>query len=123
MILNEHIDKILENRKKPTFNFREVSEAEVVKVTKSLKSNACGVDGISARFVIMAIDVITPILTHIINCSFKYRWFPDRWKHAIIKPIPKNDDPSSASDFRPISLLPAISKIIEHIAFSQMCDF
>ena len=121
--LNEHIDKILENRKKPTFNFTEVSEAEVVKVAKSLKSNACGVDGISARYIIMAIDVITPVLTHIINCSFKHRSFPDRWKHAIIKPIPKNDDPSAASDFRPISLLPAISKIIEHLAFSQMCNF
>ena len=123
MKLNEEIDRILGNRKQPTFNFREVTEAEVSKVAKSLKSNACGVDGISARYLIMSIDVIAPIITHIINSSFKHRWFPDRWKHAIIKPIPKNDDPSSASDFRPISLLPAISKIFEKIACAQMCDF
>ena len=121
--LNDYIDKILESRRRPTFNFREVSEAEVTKVAKSIKSNACGVDGISARYLIMSIDVIAPILAHIINCSFKYKWFPDRWKHAIIKPIPKNDEPAAASDFRPISLLPAISKIIEKIACSQMCDF
>ena len=121
--LNEHIDKILETRKRPIFNFREVSEAEVCKVVKSLKSNATGVDGISARYLIMSIDVIAPVLTHIINCSFEHRWFPDRWKHALIKPIPKNDDPTSPSDFRPISLLPAISKVSEKIACSQMCDF
>ena len=121
--LNEYIDKILESRKRPIFNFREVSEAEVSKVTKSIKSNACGVDGVSAHYLIMSIDVIAPIITHIINCSFKYKWFPDRWKHAIIKPIPKNDEPLVASDFRPISLLPAISKIIEKIACAQMCDF
>ena len=72
---------------------------------------------------IMSIDVIAPILTHIINCSFKFRWFPDRWKHALIKPIPKNDEPLTASDFRPISLLPAVSKVIEKIACAQMCDF
>ena len=123
MKLNEYIDKILESRKRPTFNFREVSEAEVSKVVKSIKSNACGVDGISAQYLIMSIDVIAPILTHIINCSFKFRWFPDRWKHALIKPIPKNDEPLTASDFRPISLLPAVSKVIEKIACAQMCDF
>ena len=121
--LNDHIDKILEDRKRPTFNFREVSEAEVCKVVKSIKSNACGVDGISARYLIMSIDVIAPIITHIINCSFQNRKFPDRWKHAIIKPIPKNDDPLAASDFRPISLLPAISKVIEKIACFQICGF
>ena len=121
--LNEHIEKILESRKRPTFSFRDVSEEDVIKVTKSIKSNACGVDGISARYLIMSIHVIAPVITHIINCSFQYRWFPDRWKHAIIKPIPKNEDPISASDFRPISLLPAISKIAEKIACSQMCDF
>ena len=121
--LNEYIDNILESRKRATFNFREVSEADVTKVAKSIKSNACGVDEISARYLIMSIDVIAPIITHIINCSFKYRRFPDRWKHALIKPIPKNDDPSSPSDYRPISLLPAISKIIEKIACFQMCEF
>ena len=121
--LNDYIDKILENRKQPTFSFREVTDAEVCKVIKSIKSNALGIDGISAKYLKMSIDVIAPFITHIINCSFKYQKFPDRWKHAIIKPIPKKEDPTSASDFRPISILPAISKIIEKIACSQMCNF
>ena len=96
--------------------FREVTEAEVIRVVKSVKSNACGIDDISAHYLKLSIDSIAPVITHIINSSFKHRRFPDRWKQAIIKPIPK-------TDFRPISLLPAISKIIEKIACSQMCTF
>ena len=122
-MVNREINKILQDSKHPSFKFRAVSESEVIKVVKSIKSNACGVDDISAHYLKLSIDSIAPFVTDIINASFKHRSFPDRWKQAIIKPIPKNDDPTSPSDFRPISLLPAISKIIEKIACSQMCDF
>ena len=121
--VNDEATRILNNCAAPSFGFREVSVATVVKTVKSLKSNACGVDNISSQFLKMAIDFVAPYITHIVNCSFKYNRFPDRWKHAIIKAIPKNDNPEAPSDFRPISLLPAISKIIEKIAFSQMCTF
>ena len=122
-LVNQEINKVLENCKPPTFKFRTVTELEVKKNVKSIKSNACGVDDISAHYLKLSIDSIVPFVTDIVNASFKHRSFPDRWKQAIIKPIPKNDDPSSPADFRPISLLPAISKIIEKIASSQMCDF
>lgn len=122
-MVNQEINKILQNSKHPSFKFRTVTESEVKKVVKSIKSNACGVDDISAHYLKLSIDSIAPFVTDIINASFQHRCFPDRWKQAIIKPIPKIDDPTSPSDYRPISLLPAISKIIEKIAASQMCDF
>ena len=121
--VNEEIKRILQNPKHPSFKFKSVSVADVTKVVKSIKSNACGVDDISAYYLKLSIESIAPFVTDIINSSFKHRCFPDRWKHAIIKPIPKTDDATTPSDFRPISLLPAISKIIEKIASSQMCDF
>ena len=121
--INEEINNILLNSRNPSFKFREVTEFEVIRVVKSVKSNACGIDDISAHYLKLSIDSIAPVITHIINSSFKHRRFPDRWKQAIIKPIPKTDDPTSPTDFRPISLLPAISKIIEKIACSQMCTF
>ena len=123
LLVNEEINKLLQNVKNPTFKFRSVSEEQVIKVVKSIKSNACGVDDISAHYLKLSIDSTAPFVTDIINFSFKHRCLPDRWKHAIIKPIPKTDDPTSPSDYRPISLLPAISKIIEKIAARQMCDF
>lgn len=121
--LNEEINHILENPKEPSFKFKPVTVVDIVKVVKSLGSNACGVDSISSQFIKLSINYIAPVITHIVNVSFKHNKFPDRWKHAIIKPIPKNDNPASATDFRPISLLPAISKIGEKIACSQMCNF
>ena len=121
--VNQEINKILQTQNNRSFKFKTVTETEVIKVVKSIKSNACGVDDISAHYLKLSIDSIAPFVTDIINSSFKHRCFPDRWKHAIIKPIPKIDDPTSPSDFRPISLLPAISKVSETIASSQMCDF
>ena len=121
--LDDEITHILENPKEPTFKFNPITVVDIVKVVKSLKSNAVGVDSISSQFIKLSINYIAPIITHIVNVSFKHNKFPDRWKHAIIKPIPKNDNPMSPTDFRPISLLPAISKVIEKIACSQMCQF
>ena len=121
--VSNETNRILEASSTPVFNFTEVSVAEVVKIVKSLKSNACGIDNISSQFLKIAIDLLAPYITHIINVSFKHNTFPDRWKQAIIKPIPKNDNPSSPTDFRPISLLPAISKIIEKIACRQITHF
>ena len=93
--VNEESVRILEGSKPSTFKFREVTVLQVVKIVKSLKSNACGIDGISSYFLKIAIDYIAPYIAHIINASYKHNHFPDRWKHAIIKPIPKNDNPDS----------------------------
>ena len=48
--------------------------------------------------------------------SFELNTFPERWKKALITPIPKCDIPLLESDFRPISLLPTFSKILEKAA-------
>ena len=49
--------------------------------------------------------------------------FPDEWKRALLKPIPKITNPKSVNDFRPISLLPVISKILEKIVCEQITEF
>ena len=105
------------------FMFKEVTEKEVVKTIKTIKTNSFGVDNISAYFIKLSIESSVYAITYIINQSFKYRYFPTRWKKAIIKPIPKKESPLVSSDFRPISLLPALSKVTEKIACCQMGDF
>ena len=102
------------------FSFRAASELEVKKVVNSIKSNSSGVDEINIFVLKLLINRISGVLTHIINISFEHSTFPDRWKKAIIKPIPKILCPLKASDFRPISLLPTLSKIIEKVANVQM---
>ena len=122
-IISDEINEILKKSKQQTFNFQEVTELEVSKIVKSIKTNACGIDGISALFLKLGIEHSVFALTDIINASFRYRKFPERWKKAIVKPIPKNNNPCVATDYRPISLLPAFSKILEKVVVKQMVEY
>ena len=105
------------------FNFTEVNECEVVKTVKSLKSTSFGVDKINSYILKLIINRVGAVVTDIVNTSFKTRIFPTRWKSAIITPIPKVDYPSKEKDFRPISLLCTISKVLEKIANKQILAY
>lgn len=121
--LNHYINKINQTRKNCVFSFSDVTPEAIKKATKTLKSNACGIDEISAFFIKLSIDSSAGIFAEIVNASLRSGYFPSRWKKARIKPIPKVDEPMVASDFRPISLLIAFSKILEKIVASQMKTF
>ena len=105
------------------FNFTEVHEDEVVKIVKSLKSTSFGIDKINSYILKLIINRIGAVVTDLVNSSFKTRVFPSRWKVAIITPIPKVDYPSKEKDFRPISLLCTISKVLEKIANKQILAY
>ena len=49
--------------------------------------------------------------------------FPSVWKLARISPIPKVDDPKCNDDYRPISILPVLSKVYERLALRQIAEF
>ena len=68
-------------------------------------SKANGSDGISARMLKGTAHSITPILTHLFNMSIESGIFPDKWKLSSVVPIPKSNDHSNPSNYRPISLL------------------
>ena len=58
-----------------------------------------------------AVDVIAPSLTAFFNLSLQTRTFPSIWKTEKVIPLFKKGDKQNASNYRPISILPAISKI------------
>ena len=121
--IEKEVQDILRDSLPPSFRFQQVTEEEIVKVLKSIKTNACGVDKISAHFLKLVMDHIAKPLKHIVNSSFKDQIFPQQWKMALVKPLPKINLPLEPSDFRPISLLPALSKIMEKIAAKQMVEY
>jgi hypothetical protein len=126
-VSNNHISKMIKkiNRssRQAVFEFKEVDSTEIINTVKSMKSNACGIDEISAFFIKCSISATARIFAEIVNASLKSGYFPSRWKKARIKPIPKITDPINATDFRPISLLIAFSKIIEKIVAKQMKEY
>ena len=67
--------------------------------------------------------VISPILTKIVNLGLEKSKFPNSMKKAIIKPIYKEGDQNIISNYRPIAILPIISKIIERAVTDQLVAF
>lgn len=106
------------------FGFIHVTMLDVKNVIDSLKSNAStGPDNIPIKYIKLAEPFITPIICHIVNCSLTTSTFPSIWKLARISPIPKVDLPTSQNDFRPIAVLPALSKILEKVVLNQVLTF
>ena len=114
------VRKINRHSRQAIFEFHEVGEQEIIEIVKTLKSNACGIDEISAFFIKLSIVSSAKTFAEIVNASLKSGYFPSRWKKARIKPIPKITEPILSSDFRPISLLIAFSKILEKIVAKQI---
>ena len=105
------------------FSFVAVNERDVIKAVNSIKTLSEGVDNINAFALKLFINRISTVLTHIINTSLEQNIFPVRWKHAVITPIPKIAIPLTPNDFRPISLLTALSKIIERLVNQQIVKY
>ncbi len=94
------------------FRPEPVDTNTVILTIKSLKeTKAVGSDGITLRFLKDALPVIISYFTCINNTSLATGIFPTAWKHAMVVLLFKSDDINSVNNYRPISLLPIISKI------------
>ena len=107
----------------PIFNLHAVTEFDVAKTLKSISSNATGVDCINKHMLKLCIPYHIPALTHIINTSIQENKFPTKWKKALIIPVKKCCEPKTPSDYRPISILPTVSKIIEKLVSTQLVQY
>ena len=105
------------------FKLSPVSETEIAKYIRSMTSNAVGGDGITRDMLILTLPRTLAVITAIINRSISTGRVPRQWKHSLVTPIPKVDDPSDLKDLRPISILPYMSKILEKSIYSQLYGF
>lgn len=102
------------------FFFRGVGVDEVATAVLSVKSSAVGLDGIHPKFVRMILPAILPCISHVFNSIFTKCYFPLKWKEAKVIPVAKKSRPNAVSDFRPISILPFFSKVMERLMHNQM---
>ena len=101
-----------------------ITENTVIQTTQKLKSKlSTGHDAIRTKLLKEIIDTICMPLTHIINLSFETGIVPDQLKIAKVVPIYKASDNTSLNNYRPISLLPASSKLLEKIMFDKVMGF
>ena len=76
-------------------------------------TKASGSDGLSAKMLKGTAASIAPAVTQLFNISLQLGELPSEWKHALITPIPKSNELSTICNYRPISLLPILSKVLE----------
>ena len=106
------------------FRPQPVDSNTIILTIKHLKeTKATGSDGISLKFLKDALPAILPYITCMVNTSIVTGSFPAAWKHAIVIPLHKKGDTDDVSNYRPISLLPVISKIIEKIIATQLTHY
>lgn len=86
-------------------------------------SKATGSDGIPAKVLKRAASEICQSVTNIFNASFQHGLYPSMWKIARVTPLFKSGTKSEHDNFRPISILPCISKIQERFANPSLQQF
>ena len=106
------------------FKFSEENQTNIEKLIDKLKIDvATGADNIGAKLIRDSKTTISTPLTKIINKCYHLNTFPECMKNAVIIPIHKKDNPDEISNYRPISILPTLSKIFERSAVDQLVEY
>ena len=86
-------------------------------------TKSTGLDCIGPRLLKIGSTVLSPSVTFIINKSITSGVFPSIWKHAIVKPLYKSGAKDELNNYRPISILPTLSKIIEKWVHMKLMSY
>ena len=106
------------------FTLSEISEYEVFQLLNGLIiSKSTGIDSIPARVLKISAEISSPSLAWIFNFCIKIGVYIDGWKKAWVIPINKTENRKKCENYRPISILPIISKIFERSIFNQLYEF
>ena len=92
-------------------------------VVKLKDKKSSGYDGIDNILIKNIIDVIVEPLVHVFNLSLTNGIVPEGMKLSKVIPVHKKGDKENVCNYRPISLLTSLSKLLEKIVYSRLLDF
>ena len=108
----------------PTFEFQLTDIETVSKIISKIDvKKATGVDNVSAKLLKAGTPVLTHHILNLINCSILNSVFPDSLKLAQVAPLFKKLDPLEVTNYRPVSILPIISKVFEKTLSNQLSEY
>ena len=103
-------------------NLESTSEQELINIINGLNNVGAGVDNISAKLFKLSFSVILKPLLHLFNSCLQSGTFPLCLKIAVIKPIFKSGECHLVNNYRPISILPFMSKILEKLIYIRLIN-
>ena len=104
--------------------FQTIQTKCISDLLKNCDTNkAAGIDNLSGRFLKDGADILTIPITQLCNLSIKLSHFPKDCKVAKLKPLYKKGTKTDPKNFRPISLLPIVSKIIGKVIHDQTMNY
>ena len=113
------VRRLMRNRK-CSMKLKPVHPDQVLRIISNMKtSSSCGLDTIDSGLLKIAKFQLTPVITHLVNLSIKNRRFPRLWKVSKVVPLHKKEEKIYPKNYRPVSLLPVLSKVLERAIFQQ----
>ena len=104
--------------------FRTLSEMDISKLSRESKSTRCELDVIPTPKLKDNLKYLTPVITEIVNQSLETGVYPQEWKSAVIRPLLKKKGLSlELHNYRPVSNLSFLSKILEKAALCQITEY
>ena len=118
--LNQHSQK---NQNELVFN--EVTASDIIEVCKKFTpKTSCDAAGMQQNIILDDIGLLAPAIAHLVNISQKTGIFPEAGKIARVIPVYKNKgNKRMFVNYRPISLLPVFSKILERLIYNKVFEF
>lgn len=105
--------------------FTEISNTDLMELIKQMPNKSCSSDVIPTWLLKECLPELINVLSFIVNSSILTSAFPPSFKSALVIPSLKKPslDSDSLPNYRPISNLPFISKVVENVAHKQMVSF
>ena len=118
------LDYLTVNNNPNSFYFEPCTPSEIETIINSLKpKTSCGHDNISTKLIKQTCAAVSTPISHIANISMQQGIFPTSMKLAKVIPVYKKDSKSHFINYRPISLLPSFSKIIEKLTHKRLFKY
>ena len=116
--------KFLDPKQPNSMFLQPTNKSEIDKIIKSLDSNkSSDIYGMSPKLLKILSPAISETLSNIFNESFALGVLPDHMKLAMITPIFKGGSKLDVSNYRPVSVLPIISKVLEKLMLTRLTKY
>ena len=105
----------------PEFELEPIDKLKLRKLMKKLKpSRSHGVDFLDSYSLKLAFPLIEDSILHLVNLSVSSKLYSEKWKFQLILPLHKKQDTMDGANYRPVSHIVEVGKIVEYVVHEQV---